>query len=1130
MVCLAAVVFGYFSYDRLPLALMPELSYPTLTVRTEYPGSAPEEVENDISRPIEEALGVIGGLRRLSSISRAGVSDVVLEFSWDMDMSEVIQSTVEKLDLVTLPEEAERPLILRFDPSLDPIMVLSLASESTGSDEASELRRLRRLAELLVKRALEPIKGVAAVQIRGGLEEEVQVNLDQRLLRRSGISVQVVADRLRQDNVNVAGGTIREGRAEYMVRTLNEYRTVDEIRAAVVLTREGREVRVADLGEVVWAHKDPEMITRADGKPCVLLEIYKEADANIVAVAERVKEVVGDSAASLGAGGDPAPPHATTMRRPWRAESLAETLAGDAQAALRTVADRSLFIVASIREVRDTALFGGLLAIGVLFLFLRDIRSTAIIAVSIPISLVVTFAPLNALGVSLNVMSLGGLALGVGMLVDSSIVVLESIYKCREEGDELVAAALRGTREVTMAVTASTLTTIAVFLPMVFLEGVAGQAFADLGLAVVISLLASLIVALFFIPMLASRRGSRPAPIAVAMAGTSLRWRVSLASISSFRADWRWALGPRKDAAASPRAVRVGAGFAFGIGYLVPRLVAAVSLELAARALSMMLLGATWLLAQVVIPVLSLAAWKLVQGPTALTQWGLGQLHRSYRPVLSCAIYRPGLVALAVAASVGVTGLILARLESELLPDVHQGEVTLELSLPVGTPLAETNRLLAAVEREIRQRVSGVRSLLVTIGHDPANTRRSDEGENTAQLRLLLADSRPETEAAAVAAIRAAIARVPDLEARLTRPVLFSFKAPIEIEVHGEDLGKLKVQGDRTRQAVTALPEVADVETTMVTGAPEVRVELDRDRLARYGLALGPVADLIKAAVNGTEATRFNLADRQVPIVVRLKEQDRRTVEDVAELVVNPGGERPVTLAAVAAVGLAEGPSEIRRIDGQRVNLTTANIARGSLSSTVAAIERVLRTGVSWPDGMDFTISGQSQEWQRSQRSLLLALGLSVFLVYVIMAAQFESFLQPLIIMLTIPLAFAGTVTALWVLGISVSIVVLLGMILLAGIVVNNAIVLVDYANTLGQRGLDAAEAVIAAGKARLRPILMTTATTALGLMPMAMGFGEGAEIRSPLAIAVLTGLTSSTVLTLVIIPTVYARLVRRRP
>ena len=1105
MVFLATVVFGFFSFLRLPVSLMPELSYPTLTVRTEYPGAAPEEVENDISRPIEEALGVVGGLRRISSISRAGVSDVVMEFSWGVEMTEAIQDTLEKLDLVFLPDEAERPLILRFDPTLDPVLELSLAGDGVQFEGEEGLRRLRRLAELQVKRALEPVKGVAAVRVRGGLEEEIHVLLDADRLRHTGLSTDDVIARLAEENINVAGGTLREGRTEYMVRTLNEYANLGQIGDTIVAFRDGRQIRIRDLGEVRWANAERQITTRTDGRESVQIEVFKEADANIVALAARVKERVGEV--------DPAAPEApepSVDRRGGGRDgpgggrpSLAEELWRSEGVLLTLVADRSVFIKDSIDEVRNAAVIGGLLAVIVLFLFLRNVRSTTIIAISIPISILVTFAPLNLFGVSLNIMSLGGLALGIGMLVDSSIVVLESIFRCREEGDDTATAAVRGVAEVRMAVLASTLTSIAVFAPMVFVEGVAGQAFGDLGLAVVISLLAALVVALVFIPMLASRKGLR-----LDGAVGSLTVLVPLRSFRRFKLDLAqldtWWKKP-------------------AVIYLLIRALLGTVFEILGSLLLIVLMVLAVLYRWVLVPVFGWIVRGLLAVTAYTTQPFLEFLSRVYARSIRWALRRPGTVAVIALVTLAATVVIAMSLDSELLPEVHQGEFTVEVSMPVGTPLEQTVEILTPVERAIMTEREYIEALIVTFGFDPATSQRSDEGEHSARFKLILESSDPAVEAAVLVRIRSRLDEIPDLEARMVRPVLFSFRTPIEVEIHGDNLLELRRMSERVAAVMTSIPALADVETSLRVGAPEVQIEYDREQLARYGLNIEGVAAGVRDAVKGAEASLYNLGDRRIPIVVRYREADRREVTQVADFLVNPGGERPISLGAVADVILAEGPSEVRRIDGRRVAVLSANLGVGSLGGAVASLETALEREIEWPADMTFFITGQNQEWQRSRSSLLLALSLSIFLVYVIMAAQFESLLQPLIIMLTIPLAFFGTFVALKLLGISLSVVVFLGMIMLAGIVVNNAIVLVDYINRLKRRGLDRVEAVVTAGSVRLRPILMTTATTVLGLLPMALGLGDGAEIRTPMAIAVISGLIASTALTLLIIPSLYA-------
>jgi len=1120
MVFLAAVVFGYFSYGRLPVTLMPELSYPTLTVRTEYPGAAPEEVENDITRPVEEALGVIGGLRRIWSVSRADVSDVVLEFSWDTEMSDAVQDTLEKLDLVFLPDEAERPLILRFDPSLDPVLELSLSGEGEQFEGEEGLRRLRRIAELQVKRALEPVKGVAAVRVRGGLEEEIHVMLDEEQLRRTNLSAQEVIDRLAQENINVAGGTLKEGSTEYMVRTINEYQDLRQIEDTVVVTRQGRQIRIRDLGAVGWGHRERQITTRTDGSESVQIEVFKEADANMVSLARSIKARVGDidrvleaeaaAEAAEAAGERPEGEQGGPGGRPGgqRENSLSAQLHKEEGVILKLVADRSVFIESSVNEVRNTAIIGGLLAVLVLFLFLRKFVPTLIIAVSIPISLLDTFAPMNILGVSLNIMSLGGLAMGIGMLVDSSIVVLESIYRCREEGDELHQAATRGASEVRMAVVASTLTSIAVFFPMVFVVGVAGQAFGNLGLAVVISLLVSLLVAIFFIPMLASRRGIAAGRLAEAKPSfwPTASWHVFRRDFGEGNAFLRW-----------PYLI-----------YWIPRLVLGTLLETVGKLLYAVLMGLSWIwqafLGKGIILFFKGLTWLPLKLMSGLLNW----LNRAYPPVVRWAVENPLAMVLVTVLSMAATGWLALSLDSELLPEVHQGEFTVEAALPVGTPLEETVALLSPVEEAVLAEREHIRSLLLTFGFDPATSQRSDEGEHTARLKVILDSSDPRVEAEVANRVRRHLENIPDLEARVTRPVLFSFRTPIEVEVHGEDLPRLRRMSELVRETLAGLPELSDVETTQRSGAPEVQIAYDRDQLARFGLNIARVADQVRNAVKGYEATRFNLGDRRIPLIVRFEEEDRSRVEDIRDFVVNPGGQHPIPLSAVADIDLAEGPSEVRRVDGRRVAIVSANLGEGSLGNAVGRIEEELQA-IDWPADMTFYITGQNQEWQRSQGSLILALSLSIFLVYVIMAAQFESLLQPLVIMLTIPLAFLGTMLALKTLGISLSVVVFLGMIMLAGIVVNNAIVFIDYINTLRSRGMERNEAIVTAGTVRLRPILMTTATTALGLLPMALGLGDGAEIRTPMAISVISGLIVSTMLTLLVIPGVYAVFERGR-
>lgn len=1102
VVFMALVVFGFFSLRQLPIELMPELTYPTLTVRTEYPGTAPQEVENEVSRPLEEALGVVPGLKRVKSISRSGVSDVIMEFVWGTDMDKATQEVIEKMDRVFLPREAESPLILHFDPSLDPIMELSLAGIGNRFEGEAGLRRLRRIGELQIKRELERIDGVAAVRVRGGLEEEFHVLLDKESIERASLSIQQVIDKLRTENINMPGGLIKDGSSEYMIRALNEFEDIDSISNTVVFREGNREVRVKDIGKVKRTHREKELITRTDGNESVQIDIYKEADANIVAVAEKIKSRVGEISKS---DSKKKPAWANKKKNPFAAKAkLSQTLMENESASLKVTADRSIFIQSSINEVRNTALIGGSLAILVLILFLRDAKSTAIIGASIPISIVMTFAPMNLSGVTLNIMSLGGLAMGIGMLVDSSIVVLESIFRCREEGDNTKQASIRGAAEVRGAVIASTLTSIAVFFPMVFVEGLAGQAFFDLGLAVVFSLTASLLVAVFFIPMLASRTG----------------FSHSESSESpKFKFLKCYALDAFKD---SCKKNEPPLRYLF-IPYFVLRLILAFSLELVGK----LVLGIFYLLLfgfKKAFFGLGVGLKWLFYFPLMVSSWIINVGLNFYKRTLDWCLKSAYLVVPILAICfVGMYALV-NQLSSELLPEIHQSEITFEMSLPIGTPIEATDLVMEEIERSVIENKEYVKSLIVSVGYDVTNMQRSDEGEHTAKFKFLLTpSSNPKIlEDIVIGRMRKILSTVPDLDFRVVRPVLFSSQTPIEVEIYGNDLAALKAQADLASEELNELDELRDVESLLKSGAPEIQIIYDRDQIVRFGLNVQLVANEIKAMVQGTEATKFNLKDRRIPIIVRLDDSDRGHVKDVENLTIARPGNEPIKISAIADIIQGEGPSEIRRIDGSRTAVIKANLGNASLSQAANSIEQTLSQKLKWPDGMGFLITGQNQEWQESQKSLFLALGLSLFLVYVIMAAQFESLAQPLLIMFTIPLAFIGTFSGLYLFGIPLSIVVMLGMIMLAGIVVNNAIVLVDYSNQLRERGMELNEAIRLASSVRFRPILMTTMTTILGLLPMVLVRGDGAEIRTPMAFAVITGLITSTILTLLVIPTLY--------
>ena len=1041
MLMVAIALFGMVSLSRLKLNLLPDISYPTVTIRTELTGAAPVEVENLLTKPIEEAVGVIRNVRLVRSVSRSGQSDVTLEFLWGTDMDIAGVDVREKLDILELPLEASRPLLLRFDPSSEPIMRLGLMYENDSvTDQASvdaQLKALRRLAEDRIKTDLEAEEGTAAVKVSGGLEDEIEIRVDQQKLAQLGISIDQIAARIRAENVNLSGGRLEEGDQRFLVRTLNEFKTVDEMRDAIVANVTGRPVYLRDVATVNRGYKEREAITRVRGRESVELAIYKEGDANTVQVASRVAS---------------------------RLERVNESLPEDIE--LTTIYDQSKFISASVSDVRNAAILGGIIAIIVLYGFLRDSRATTITGIAIPVSVIGTFLLMYLNNVSLNIMSLGGIALAVGMLVDNSIVVLENIVRKKEHGEGILEAAQNGTAEVAGAVVAATLTTIAVFFPMVFISGIAGQLFRDQALTVTFALTFSLIVALTLIPMLASL-------------GTGSRYR-----------------NDREDSPAG--------WFTRGVAFVI-------------RMLGIVFAG------------LKRLFWIILWVPT----WLLQRLHRAvaavYPGMLRWSLHhRFAVIAGAVLVFVATMSLI-PRLGTELIPQLSQGEFNVDLRLPPGAPLAETDRAIQAAQGATRDIGSIALDYSVAGTGNRLDANPVDAGDNTGTLSIALKPGSGRSEEdAAMDVMRAELASLPGVQYEFSRPALMTFASPLQIEIAGYDLDDLARVSGLVVQELSASDRFTDIKTTVERGNPEIQIVFDQERAAKLGLAVRDIANRVVANVRGELATRYTWRDKKIDVLVRSVDTRESSIDEIRRLIVNPASERPVSLDAVAQITVSQGPAEIRRVAQERVAIITANVAYGDLgAAALEAGEIIGRTPM--PNGITAMVSGQSEEMQESFQSMQFALALAIFLVYLVMASQFESLIHPFVILFTIPLALVGAVLALFITGTTINIVALIGVIMLAGIVVNNAIVLVDLINQLRAQGKDRIDAIMEAGQARLRPILMTSLTTALGLLPMAVGFGEGAEVRAPMAITVIGGLLVSTFLTLLVIPVVYSLMDRKR-
>ena len=1067
MLTVAVFVFGWVSLGQLPLDLMPDISYPTLTVRTAYEGAAPEEVEAQVSRPVEEALSTVEGLVSIESRSRAGTSDVVLEFAWDTPMGAAMQDVRERLQTTFMPDTADRPLILRYDPSLEPLLRVALTGGGT------ELQQ-REVAEKQVKRALEALDGVAAVTVRGGLERLVLVEPREDWLVARGVSLADVQRTLASENVNVAGGLVREGENEYLIRTLNEFRSADEVRELLVVRGDGERVRLGDVADVAEGSADRELSARLDGEQAVEIEVYKEADANLVQVARSVKAAL----------------EASDERR---------LLPEGMRAAV--LDDQARFVEQALDNLTGDAFLGGLLAILVTFVFLRDWRTTFIISTAIPICLFATFGVMYVGKLSLNLMSLGGLALGVSMVIDSGTVVLESIQNHLDAGLSRREAAARGTSEVATAVFASVLTAIAVFFPIVFVEGVAGQIFGDLALTVVFSLLASLGVALVFIPMLAARDlklGEAPRrALDIPASGPRAAW----AGLRTPRRLWAWPW-------ALARFVVHGGLATLGLLFAV---VSAWSARLGLRVLF------------AVFGVLNRATVWLAD--RFLVVYDAAE--RRFADLLVRSLGRPTRILVFAAASLPLSVFLLRDVGAQLIPDVHQGRFTVDLALPVGTPLARTDSLVEQLEAEVRK-VPGVQTVYAVVGTERRADARPDEGENTARLSVQVAGGGDleAREAEAMAAIREALTQFPRLDARFSRPALFSVHTPVEIVLYHPDLDVLKAAAAVGVAALDRLPDLREVHSSLSAGYPEVRVRYDRQRLAALGIGVGDVARAIRAKVQGERPTRISAGERRVDLLLRLQERDRESVADLRGLNVNPALVPAVRLDTVATLDEGEGPSEVRRLDQRRAVVLSADVNGFDLSGAAGAARLALEKG-GLPSDVEVEVAGQNRELETSLRSLTYALFLAVFLVYVIMASTFESFRDPLVILFSVPLSLVGVAGGLWLTNTPVSVVVFIGLIVLAGVVVANAIVLVDAIGRLRGEGRPLDSAIREAAALRLRPILITALNSVLGLVPLAVGFGEGQEMQRPLAVTIIFGLASSTVLTLVVIPVLYRIAVR---
>lgn len=986
---LIAAVIGLVSLSRLPLDLYPAMEFPLAVVVTRYEGAGPEEVEAHVSRPVEEVVGTVPGVTSVSSSSSEGTSLVIVEFDYGTDMDQATLSIREKVDQVRgyLPDGTDAPMVFKIDPAALPVLTIAL----TGSDDLVELKAL---AEERVKPRLERLEGVASVNVHGGLEREIQVIVDPARLQSFGLSMTQVAQLLAYENLNLPGGEVPEGTVNLLVRTVGQYESVDEIRDL----RLGP-VRLGDVAEVRDTFAEADSKVWLNGRPAVSLDIQKQSGGNSVAVANAVK---------------------AELKR------IEAELPGQVQATI--LSDTSRMVVTSLQSVASNGMQGGILAVLVLLFFLRHLRATFAIAVSIPVAIISTFGPVFFSGITLNIISLGGLALGVGMMVDCSIVVLENIFRHKEMGKDIFQAAEDGTAEVGLAVTASTLTTIAVFLPVVWITGLAQLFFRELALTITFSLVMSLLTAITLVPMMAPRLlTDRPAR-------RQVPWVARLAERS---------------------------------GQWLERLEAAYG---------------------------------------RLLEWALG--------------HRWQVVAIG-AASLALSLLVLGRMGLDFIPTSDTSEFRVSIEMPPGTRLEETQ---AAVERAVAQieHLPELRSLYVSVG---STGGAYSTGGQSHQAFISGALSRPNERRRGLDEI------VEDVRTRIVLPGAKVTVAPsgtietggndIEVQVKGPDLEVLKELSRQVMAEVAQVPGARGLDTTVSEGLPEIQIRVDRARAAAYGLSPSQVAAAVQSAVRGQVVTQYRVGGEEVDIRLLAAESARENVGALRQLPIATPFGQTVPLGELAELVRGVGPTSVDREDQMRVVKIIGQIHGRDLGSVTNDIKARL-SAFPLPPGYEIGYGGDYELMDEAIGGLLQTLVFSVALVYLVMAAQFESFLHPFVIIFTIPLALVGAVLALVLTGRSMDISAMIGLILLAGVVVNNAIVLVDYINQLRRRGMERDEAVRVTGPRRLRPVLMTTLTTVLGLLPLALGLGEGAELEAPLATVVIGGLTLSTLLTLIVIPVVY--------
>jgi HAE1 family hydrophobic/amphiphilic exporter-1 len=1002
MAVLIVLVLGTVSLSRLPIDLMPDITYPTLSVATIYENASPEEVEELVTRPIEEAMSAVPGVDEVTSVSVEGISQVRINFSWGTDLDAAANDIRDRLDRVIprLPDDTERPMLRKFDLASFPILILGAASRLDPI-------QTRRIIDDQIKYRIERQPGVAAVDVFGGLDREIHVNILPDKIKALGLPLDQILNRIKAQNVNIPAGPLERGNLEVMIRTPGEYTGLDEVGNTVIAIREGVPIQLNEVANIKDSWQKLTRIVKINGKPGIRIAVNKQSGQNTVEVARGVLEEI---------------------------RKINEDIP---QVEVIPIIDTSDYIQRSIHNVGTSILYGGALAILVLLFFLRNIRSTAVIATAIPISVIATFALIYFGGFTLNLMTLGGLALGIGMLVDNAIVVLENIYRLRESGRPPHKAAVIGSEEVTAAIIASTLTTLVVFLPLIFVRGMSGVMFKQLAYVVSFALACSLAAALTLVPTLSSLvlHFKEPNP----RRSSNLRERLYLATGRFFET-----------------------------------------------------------------------------------------VEQSYKKILRLCLTHPKLVILASILILLGSLFLVPLIGFELMPTTDEGEVRVYVEMEVGTRLDVLEKTFRGIEKTVAREVPEAKNTETFVGTSSWRPRGSHTGRMRISLKPQSERTRSSDEIAS--ALRRKLMHIPGAVVRTRAGQgLFILRMGtgdadrIQIEIRGYDMDVARALALRIKTLVEDIKGVTDAQLSRDTGSPEEIIIVDRQKAAAMKVTVSQVADMLQTVLSGTAASYYREGGHEYRIRLKLQGAEQMAPQELLDLTLTNADGESVVLRNVVTVRPRTGPVIVERKDQERITTVSANIADRDMGSVMRDIREALHA-IPVPKNFVILFGGDYEEQQKAARELSLSFILALILVYMVLASLYESLIDPLIVMFSVPLAAIGVILMLFLSHTTINVQSSIGCIMLGGIVVNNAILLVDHTNLLVKRdGMAVHDAIQEAGKRRLRPILMTASTTILALVPMAIGIGEGGEAQAPMARAVIGGLLSSSVITLILVPTLYA-------